>query len=218
MNYKSQPFLILRPAERIDSAAAAVHNKYMPIFLETERLTLRCANEDDVDHLYALNSDPDVMWFLNGGKPTPREEIRDRILPFWLSFYERSDGLGYWIAEARVTGDFLGWFHLRPTAGDGVDLGYRLRKAAWNQGYATEGSRALIRKCFINLGVPCVVSHTMAVNQASRRVMEKCGLTFVRSYHSDDTPDIPGAEKGEVEYALTRQEWEASADGMVKTL
>ncbi len=201
----------------MDSASGAVHNKRVSIFLETQRLALRSATEDDVDDLYALNSDPDVMWFLNGGKPTPRDEIRDRVIPFWLSLCEQSDGLGYWVAEARATGDFLGWFHLRPTAGDAVDLGYRLRKAAWNKGYATEGSRALIRECFTNLGVPRVVAHTMAVNHASRRVMEKCGLTFARSFHSGDTPDIPGAEHGEVEYVLTRQDWEASADGMLKT-
>ncbi len=51
----------------------------------------------------------------------------------------------------------------------------------------------------------------MAVNQPSRRVMEKCGLAFVRGYRSDDVPAIPGAEQGEVEYALTREEWQASS-------
>jgi RimJ/RimL family protein N-acetyltransferase len=183
----------------------------MPAFLETDRLVLRGFTEDDVDHLYELNSDRDVMWFLNGGEPTPREEVRSRIIPFFLGFYERHDGLGFWAAESRSAGDFLGWFHLRPTEDGSVDLGYRLRKAAWNQGYATEGSRALIRKCFTDLGVHRVVAHTMAVNQPSRRVMEKCGLAFVRGYHSDDVPAIPGAEQGEVEYALTRAEWQASA-------
>jgi RimJ/RimL family protein N-acetyltransferase len=182
----------------------------MPILLETDRLALRRFTEDDVDHLYDLNRDPDVMWFLNGGEPTPREEVRDRIIPFFLSFYERFDGLGFWAAEARATGDFLGWFHFRPAEDGSIDLGYRLRKAAWNQGYATEGSRALIRKGFTDLGVQRVVAHTMTVNQASRRVMEKSGLAFVRTYHSADVPDIPGAEQGEVEYALTRQDWEAA--------
>jgi len=50
----------------------------------------------------------------------------------------------------------------------------------------------------------------MAVNQPSRRVMQKCGLALVRSYPSDDVPAIPGAEQGEVEYALTRADWQAS--------
>jgi len=56
------------------------------------------------------------------------------------------------------------------------------------------------------------IARTMAVNQPSRRVMEKCGLAFVRGYHFDDVPAIPGAEQGEVEYALTREEWEAGGD------
>jgi RimJ/RimL family protein N-acetyltransferase len=151
--------------------------------------------------------------FLSGGEPTPREEVRDRIIPFFLGFYQQFDGLGFWAAEAKGTRDFLGWFHLRPTEDGSVDLGYRLRKTAWNKGYATEGSRALIRKSFTDLGVPRVVAHTMTVNQASRRVLEKSGLVLVRTYHSDVVPDIPGAEQGEVEYALSREDWQAAQAG-----
>ena len=66
---------------------------------------------------------------------------------------------------------------------------------------------------FTDLGVHRVVAHTMAVNQPSRRVMDKCGLALVRSYHSDDVPDIPGTDQGEVEYALTREQWQAAAAG-----
>jgi RimJ/RimL family protein N-acetyltransferase len=182
----------------------------MSHFLQTERLVLRAFTEGDVDNLYQLNGDRDVMWFLSGGEPTPREEVSNRIIPFFLSFYERGDGLGYWAAEARETGEFPGWFHLRSGEEGSVELGYRLRKAAWNKGYATEGSRALICKCFTELGTSRIFAHTMAVNLPSRKVMEKCGLTFVRSFTSDNLPDIPGADEGEVEYALTRQDWEAS--------
>ena len=181
----------------------------MPAFLETDRLVLRHFTADDIDHLYELNADPDVMWFLTGGQPTPRDEVRDRVIPYFLSFYERYDGLGFWAAETRATGEFLGWFHFRPESDGSIDLGYRLRKAAWSKGYATEGSRALIHKGFTDLGVQRVVAYTMTINLASRRVMEKCGLTFVRTFPSDDVPDIPGAEQGEVEYELTRQAWVA---------
>lgn len=182
----------------------------MSVFLETDRLTLRRFTEDDAVHLYDLNSDPDVMWFLTGGELTPLEEIRDRVIPFFLSFYEQFDGLGYWAAQSRATGEFLGWFHFRPAADGSIDLGYRLRKAEWNKGYATEGSRALIRKGFTEQDVGRVVAHTMAVNQPSRRVMEKCGLTFVRGYDDDTLPAIPGADQGAVEYALTREEWQTA--------
>jgi RimJ/RimL family protein N-acetyltransferase len=183
----------------------------MQMPLETDRLVLRLFSVDDVDHLVELNSDPDVMWFLNGGEPTPREEVRDRIIPFFLSFADRSDGLGYWAAEAKPTREFLGWFHLRPTEEkETVDLGYRLRKAAWNKGYATEGSQALIRASLTSLGMQRVVAHTMTVNHASRTVMEKCGLTLVRTSPSEELPAIPGAEEGEVEYGLSRQVWQTT--------
>jgi RimJ/RimL family protein N-acetyltransferase len=55
--------------------------------------------------------------------------------------------------------------------------------------------------------VPRVVAHTMTVNVTSRRVMEKCGLTHVRTYHSADMPEIPGADQGEVEYGLDLADW-----------
>ena len=61
----------------------------MHIVLETARLTLRQFTENDVDNLFNLNSDPEVMRYLTGGRPTPREEIRDQILPFHLAVYDR---------------------------------------------------------------------------------------------------------------------------------
>ncbi len=183
-------------------------NGGVQIFLETDRLKLRQFTEEDVDNLFALNRDPEVMRYLTGGKPTPREEIRDGIIPFHLSFYERHDGFGTWAAEAASTGEFLGWFHFRPVESKGIDLGFRLRRSAWNQGYATEGSRALIRKGFTDLGVERVFASTMTVNAASRRVLEKCGLALVRTFHRDDGDVIEGSEQGEVEYALSRTHWE----------
>jgi RimJ/RimL family protein N-acetyltransferase len=183
----------------------------MHISLQTDRLTLRRFTEQDVDNLFSLNSDPEVMRYINGGRPTPREQVRDEIIPFHLACYERSDGLGTWAAETGSTGEFLGWFHFRPGAGEGIDLGYRLRRVAWKKGYATEGSRALIRKGFTDLGVERVFARTMTVNAASRRVMEKSGLALVRTFPSEEHGGIEGSEHGVVEYALTRAEWETRA-------
>jgi RimJ/RimL family protein N-acetyltransferase len=153
-----------------------------------------------------------VMRYLTGGQPTPREEISDKIIPFHLGVYERLDRLGTWAADSTATGDFLGWFHFRPGPGSditNIDLGYRLRRSAWNQGYATEGSRALISMGFTELGVQRVFAHTMTVNAGSRHVLEKCGMTLVGTtpYQGDDV--IEGSEHGEVEYALTKPEWQA---------
>jgi RimJ/RimL family protein N-acetyltransferase len=183
----------------------------MHIILETDRLTLRRFTEDDAGNLFNLASDPEVMRYLTGGRPTPRDEFRDQIIPFHLAVYEQFAGLGTWAAESRSTGEFLGWFHFRPGPAQDVkniDLGYRLRRAAWQQGYATEGSRALIRKGFTELGVERVYAHTMAVNTASRRVLEKCGLVLVGTLPYGGPDGIEGSEHGEVEYALTKAEWD----------
>ncbi|QIN85292.1 GNAT family N-acetyltransferase [Rubrobacter tropicus] len=181
----------------------------MQVFLETERLLLRRFTEADADALCDLDADPEVMRFLTGGKPTPRDEIENEVLPAFLGYYERFAGFGFWAAIERSTGEFLGWFHFRPSGDpDEVELGYRLRRSAWGKGYATEGSRALIRKGFTDLGVGRVVAETMAANVASRRVMEKSGLTHARTFHQEWPGRIEGSEHGEVEYALTKADWQ----------
>jgi RimJ/RimL family protein N-acetyltransferase len=177
------------------------------IYLETDRLVLRELTPDDADDIVELDSDPAVMLYINGGRPTPRAEIEDEILPFWLAFYDHDHGYGFWAAVEKSTGEFLGWFHYRPQTTDAVELGYRLRRSAWGKGYATEGCRALIHKGFTDLGVERVYAETMVVNTASRRVMEKAGLRHVRTFHADWPDKIPGDEHGDVEYALTRAEW-----------
>jgi RimJ/RimL family protein N-acetyltransferase len=150
------------------------------IVQETDHLLLRRFTEADVDHLVELDSDPEVMRFLTNGRPTPREVIERETLPRILSDYERLRGLGRMAAIERSTDAFLGWIGIDPPEDgrpdDQVELGYRLRRFAWGRGYATEGSRALIRRAFDGCGVRRVFAQTMAVNLDSRRVMEKSGL------------------------------------------
>jgi RimJ/RimL family protein N-acetyltransferase len=179
--------------------------------LRTPRLAIRQFTGDDVDNLFDLNGDPEVTRYL--GRSASREVLRDQIIPFHLDVYQRLDRLGTRAAESADSGQFLGWCHFRPSPdGDitNIDLGYRLRRSTWNKGYASEGSRALINMGFTDLGIQRVFAHTMTVNLASRRVMEKCGLTLVRTspYEGPDSDVIDGAEHGEVEYALTKSEWQ----------
>ncbi|HEX6869618.1 MAG TPA: GNAT family N-acetyltransferase [Micromonosporaceae bacterium] len=186
----------------------------MRAFLVTERLVLRRFTAHDSGQVYDLDNDPAVMRYLNGGRPVPRELIERESMPRLLAADTGPAGpghtAGFWAAIERRTGEFLGWFEFRvvdPAEPDVVELGYRLRSAAWGRGYATEGSRALIRNGFTELGVRRVVATTMAVNLASRRVLEKAGLTLVRTFHETWAEPIDGAEHGEVEYALTSDQW-----------
>lgn len=177
------------------------------VFLSTERLWLRRFTADDVDLLVELDADPQVMRYINGGRPTSREEIETDILPAFLGYYDRYDGYGFWAAIERASLQFVGWFHLRPAPGhsdDEPELGYRLRRSAWGRGLATEGSRALIEAAFTRYGARRVVAETMAVNVGSRRVMEKCGMTLVRAFVQDWPEHVAGAEHGDVEYAIDR--------------
>ncbi|MFE2727354.1 GNAT family N-acetyltransferase [Kitasatospora sp. NPDC059327] len=188
----------------------------MTVHLTTERLVLRRFTAADVDLLVELDADPEVTRYLTGGRATPREVVERELLPLYFDHYERYRELGWWAAEDRAGGDFLGWFEFRPTDrpdGGEVELGYRLRRPAWGHGYATEGARALIHRGFTELGVRRVVAYTMAVNAGSRRVMEKAGLRYVRTFHEDYPEPIPGTESGEVEYALEAAGYAPEAGG-----
>jgi RimJ/RimL family protein N-acetyltransferase len=179
-------------------------------YLETERMLLRCFTADDADLLIELDSDPEVMRYLTGGEPTPPEKIREEILPRLLGHYDRWPSYGVFLAHEKAGGEFLGWFALRPkpeNEDDDPELGYRLRKAAWGRGFATEGSIALVRKAFTELGARRVHAETMSVNRGSRGVMEKVGLRYVRTFFPD-LPPIEGSEHGDVVYELTREGWE----------
>jgi RimJ/RimL family protein N-acetyltransferase len=192
----------------------------MQVLLETERLILRRFTEADADHLFALDNDPEVMRYINGGTPTPHEVIENDILPGFIHYDERCPAYGFWAVVMKTTGDFVGWFSFRPNkeTPDEIELGYRFRKIAWGQGYATEGVRALIRKGFTELNVQCVVATTYEENLASRRVMEKVGMTFRRAFRP--TPeDIMNSdtsyttsdkvwEGNDVQYARERTDWE----------
>jgi RimJ/RimL family protein N-acetyltransferase len=192
----------------------------MHIHLETERLILRRVTPTDLDDLVALDGDPEVMRYLSGGPPTPRAAIEHEYLPHWLAYYERGDEFGFWIVVEKASGDFLGWVHFRPpvdAAPDDVELGYRLRRSAWGRGYATEASRALIDKGFAEQGVRRVFATTYEDNLGSRRVMEKVGMSLVRSFrptaeelaaHGLDPASAPDLFPGDdVEYALEGAEW-----------
>ena len=197
---------------RLTGRARRQHDPPVDVTIETERMVLRAFNADDVDNLVELDGDPEVMRYLTGGQPTSREAVRTGTLPWLMARPEPGGASGGWAAVERSTGAFLGWFSLRAGHGppDELQLGYRLRRSAWGRGYATEGSRALIDRAFSEFAVRRVWATTMAVNTRSRRAAEKAGMTHTRTYHEHFDDPIPGTEHGEVEYAVTRADWESA--------
>ena len=171
--------------------------------LTIARLTLRPVTPADCADLVALEADPEVMRFLNGGRPVPSEGCIDSDF-----LTPRGTEPEVLAAHERSTGHFVGWFALFD---DGVvdglktaELGYRLRREAWGKGYATEGARALVAEALGRLGFDRVRAQTMVVNQASRRVMEKAGMRLVETVLLSSPSLIPGGEQGEVVYDIRR--------------
>jgi RimJ/RimL family protein N-acetyltransferase len=192
----------------------------------TDHLAFRRFTHDDFDLLVELDSDPAVMRYLSGGTATPPEVIRSEILPRVLGSYTPGDGFGVWAAFERRSGIFLGWISLT-SAGDShpreARLGFRLRRAAWGKGYATEGATALVRRGFTKLGLERIGASTYEHNLASRRVMEKVGMRLVLKYRPtpetlrstamfDSSAHSEVWEGDEVEYAINREQWERASD------
>ena len=203
----------MRPLNGGERARAA-----RAVFLETDRLILRpfTACDEDVENLFALDSDPEVMRFLNNGRPHTRTEIVEKVLPHYLEQTARHRGTyGFWAAIERASGAFLGWFHFRPYrhAPEEIELGYRLMRSAWGKGFATEGSRALIRKGFDEYGVDKIVADTLVGNVRSRRVMEALGMTLEAEFtlDEDEFPFWNADQRRGVKYSLTRDRWQAAS-------
>lgn len=181
------------------------------ILLETARLRLRRFGSDDLDRLVELDSDPEVMRFITYGVPTPRAVYEQVILPRWYAIYSSMPELGYWAAEDRLDGDFLGWFHLRPDRFDDgeLELGYRLGRASWGRGLATEGALAVIKHGFTRAAAAKITARTLAANERSRRVMLRCGLGFECdfAYPEDVLQGRDATERAAVKYSITRSAW-----------
>lgn len=192
----------------------------MQILLQTARLRLRRFKKNDGNHLYKLDNDAEVMRFINGGEPTPRSVIEYEILPRFMAVDADNPLLGFWAAEVKISGEFGGWFSIRPSAKSQktLNLGYRLVRQAWGKGYATEGARFLIDKVFSETEAMCVIATTYEKNVASRRVMEKVGMVLDRRFRfsPDDlvsadtfyTETTEIWEGDDVAYKMTRADWE----------
>ncbi len=179
--------------------------------LRTHRITLVPLSDDHLEHEVELDSDPEVMRHLGNGKARTRDEVEE-LHRRRLATAGVVPGLGFW--AGFVDDEFVGWWILEPPARadqgpvEGqAELGYRILRRHWRNGFASEGARELIRYGFADLRLSRIFAETMAVNAGSRATMAAVGMEHVRTFQLDWDEPIPGAEQGEVEYAITRQQW-----------
>ncbi len=159
------------------------------IHLSTERLILRDLEERDVDGILALDSDPEVLRYISTPVMTERSQA-ERVLAMFRQQY-RENGIGRWAMEERTTGAFVGWCGLKweqqVRTFPYYDIGYRLLRKYWGQGYATEAARACLRHGFEVLNYPEICAAAEAEHQASNQVLRKIGLQQGESFLCDGT-------------------------------
>jgi RimJ/RimL family protein N-acetyltransferase len=163
--------------------------------METERLLLRQWRDEDLVPFAALNADPEVMEFF----PAPLTPEQSADLAGRHQALLEAGEPGLFATEVRATGEFIGFVGLAVPKFEAaftpcVEVGWRLARSAWGQGYATEAAGAVLEHGFNTLMLNEIVSFTAAINLRSRAVMERIGMT--RDPADDfDHPSIPPGDR-----------------------
>jgi RimJ/RimL family protein N-acetyltransferase len=179
--------------------------------LTTERLLLRQWKDSDREPFAALNADPAVMEHF----PAALTRAESDTMVDRVSAAIEDRGFGFWAAEVRETGQFIGFIGLSVPSfgapfGPCVEIGWRLAKDAWGNGYATEGARGSLAYGFGPAGLDEVVSFTATTNKPSQRVMERIGMTHDEAGDFDHPRLADGHPlQRHVLYRITRAQWEA---------
>jgi RimJ/RimL family protein N-acetyltransferase len=152
--------------------------------IETPRLTLRPFEHDDFEPYFErVLSVRAVMRFLSGsGEPRTREES---LLSFArMSALDRDPRDRVWAVVERATGELAGHAILqRLDKSELIEVGYALGERWWGAGIATEASKALVDHGFAHTPLELIVGVARPENVASRRVLEKTGLTYAGMRH-----------------------------------
>ena len=148
----------------------------MKTFVETDRLLLREYVEEDAEAFFKLNSDPEVLRFVPDQALLNLEQARQILRDHPIADY-RKHGFGRGACILKSTGEQIGFAGLKYLEEVGeVDVAYRLQRASWGQGLATEAALASVRYGFADLGLKRIIGLAMPENIASVRVLEKIGL------------------------------------------
>jgi RimJ/RimL family protein N-acetyltransferase len=180
------------------------------IEFDTPRLKLRQWRDADREPFAALNADPAVMEFFPA---LVDRAASDRSIDFWQAqFAER--GWSYWAVELLATSEFIGFVGLSvPRAtlpfSPCVEIGWRLARRFWGQGYATEAALASLAVGFETLTLDEIVSFTALANARSQAVMRRIGMRNVQ--RDFEHPLVPENHPLRLHclYRITRPEWQA---------
>lgn len=178
---------------------------------ETGRLSFRQWNDGDKNEFRLMNADPKVMEHFPAAL---NNEESDRLLERIRNSMAH-DGFGLWAVEKKIDGELIGFIGFDRTTFKSsftpcIEIGWRLKKAAWGQGFATEGATACLRYGFSVLGFNEVYSFTAVVNKRSERVMQRIGLIRIGKF---DHPKVDDGSilKRHVLYKITKEGFDKAA-------
>ena len=177
----------------------------------TPRLLLRPWRDADRAPFAALNADAQTMAFF--ATPVSRE-ASDASIDAWQAQFAQQ-GFSNWAVERRDSHEFIGFVGLTVPRrvlpfSPCVEIGWRLARAHWGQGYATEAARTVLRAGFAQIGLASIVSFTTLMNLPSRAVMERIGL--IDAQQNFEHPGVPEGHAFRMHclYRLSREEWQAA--------
>ncbi len=159
------------------------------IQLETSRLRLRPWRDEDFAPFAALNADPQVMAHF----PATLDRVESDVLAARCQSLIEAQGWGFWATEIKASGDFIGFVGLhRPIAelpfSPCIEIGWRLARPFWGQGYASEAARAALSFAFNDLALAEVVAFTSLENRRSQAVMERLGMCRAENFEHPALP------------------------------
>ena len=160
----------------------------MCLIIKTERIDLKKFSKNDINLLFELDGDSDVMKYLSLAKAKTIDEVKKESMPRILKSYTNGINYGIFAAYLKYNNTYIGWFQFEKDKhiGNAIEVGWRLKKKHWGNGYATEVGLSLVKKAKeLNKKV---VARAMIENRASIRVMEKIGLKFVEEFWTAHKP------------------------------
>lgn len=178
------------------------------IKIETDRLLLRQWRAEDRQPFSEMNADPEVMKYF----PALLTREQSDLLADRCQAFIEERGWGLWAVEAKAEGLFIGFVGLSIPVADlpfnpCVEIGWRLSRAAWGKGYATEAARAVLRVGFETFHLGEIVSFTSVINVKSRAVMERLGL--IRDSLTFEHPRVPSGNilREHCLYRISYHQW-----------
>jgi RimJ/RimL family protein N-acetyltransferase len=180
--------------------------------LRTERLLLRQWRDEDLEPFAELNADPETMrFFVSTQSRAESDALAERSRR-----QIEDEGWGLWAVEVAGGAPFVGFVGLaRPSFEahftPAVEVGWRLARGYWGRGYATEAARAALAYGFDELALDEIVSFTSPLNEPSRRVMERLGMSHDPA-DDFEHPRVPAGHplRPHVLYRLSRSVWAVS--------